>query len=77
MTVNLNGETRDLLAGDIITVERNVDHSFSSINGAIFEEVSTTHFRNDSFYDDEVVQNNSARKTQLTFWSDWMYTELK
>ncbi|MGM0443563.1 MAG: N-acetylneuraminate synthase family protein, partial [Fibrobacterota bacterium] len=43
MTVILDGTERRLTAGDIITVPRNVPHSFSSEKGAVFEEISTTH----------------------------------
>lgn len=77
MQVTLNGETKTLNAGDIVTVERNVKHSFSSEQGAIFEEVSTTHYVNDSFYQEDSINNNKFRKTQMTFWSDWLLQNIK
>lgn len=77
MIVNLEGEEKILNTGDILTVERNVDHSFTSKDGAVFEEVSTTHFKSDSFYEDEDVNNFKYRKTQMTFWTDWLYENLK
>lgn len=58
--------------GDIIVVERGVKHSFRSEEGVIFEEVSTTHFPNDSFYDDQDILKNMNRKTEMTFWTDWL-----
>jgi mannose-6-phosphate isomerase-like protein (cupin superfamily) len=74
MEVTVGKEVMELKAGDILTVERGVRHNFSSKGGAIFEEVSTTHFKDDSFYDDEKITNNSGdRKTELTFRSDWLY----
>lgn len=77
MELNLNGKEMELKAGEIVTVEREADHSFSSRGGCIFEEVSTTHFKDDSFYDDKEVAGNKDRKTQMTFWSDWLYKDLK
>ena len=77
MQVNLDGEKKSLKAGDMLTVERKANHSFSSENGCIFEEVSTTHYKNDSFYEDEEVTKNKDRKTQMTFWLDWLYKDVK
>lgn len=65
---NLNGFNREAKAGDVVVVERGVNHDFSSKDGAIFEEISTTHFKNDSFYEDESIANNKNRKTLLTHW---------
>jgi sialic acid synthase SpsE/quercetin dioxygenase-like cupin family protein len=73
LTVNLGGEEKKFKAGDIVLVERGIKHSFSSIKGTIFEEVSTTHYKDDSFYDDIKVINNKNRKTAMTFWSDWLF----
>lgn len=72
VTVNLNGKERQCKAGDLVVVEREMKHNFSSRSGAIFEEISTTHYKDDSFYDDIDVINNKNRKTALTFWSDWL-----
>jgi len=72
MEVNIGGEEKIMNAGDMLTVERQVNHSFSSKTGCVFEEVSTTHYKNDSFYEDQAVVNNKDRKTAMTFWSDWL-----
>lgn len=68
--LTLNGITNDLKEGDIVTIERGVLHSFTSEKGCIIEEVSTTHFRNDSFYTDEVIsqQDPMQRKTIIESW---------
>ncbi len=76
VTINLKGMEKEYKAGEIIVVERGDKHSFSSKNGAVFEEVSTTHYINDSFYDDEQIINNKNRKTEMTFWSDWLVKPL-
>ncbi|MDD5012076.1 MAG: N-acetylneuraminate synthase family protein [Candidatus Nanoarchaeia archaeon] len=72
MNLKLGNEKISLKPGDIQTVERKVNHSFSSEKGCIFEEVSTTHYNNDSFYENEEVRNNKNRKTHMTFWADWL-----
>jgi N-acetylneuraminate synthase len=61
--------------GDIILVERGVKHSFRSEKGCIFEEVSGTHYVDDSYYDDADILKNLNRKTEMTFWADWLYDE--
>lgn len=72
VTINLKGIEKEYKPGDIVVVERGVKHSFSSKNGAVFEEVSTTHYKNDSYYDDAQIIKNKNRKTEMTFWSDWL-----
>ncbi len=70
LTLNIEGKEIHMDAGDIKTVFRSEKHSFSSINGAIFEEVSTTHINNDSFYEDERISilDPIERKTVLKNW---------
>ncbi len=72
MQLTLGGKTELCHMGDIITVERGTPHSFSSPTGAIFEEVSTTHYKNDSYYDDPAITQNLHRKTEMSFWADWL-----
>jgi len=62
----LDGEPRMARPGDIITVERGVRHAFSSPDGCILEEISSTHFKQDSFYTDESIGRNPYRKTYVT-----------
>ncbi len=66
----LEGQKIDMEAGDIATVLRTQKHSFGSKNGAIFEEVSTTHIVNDSWYDDPDISAKDPveRKTILKKW---------
>ncbi|MBI2448550.1 N-acetylneuraminate synthase family protein [Candidatus Microgenomates bacterium] len=66
----LDGKEREAKAGDVVVVERGVKHSFYSKEGSIFEEVSTTHIKSDSFYEDESISKNKNRKTELTYWVD-------
>ena len=64
----LNDEHRKLERGDIVTIEPGVRHSFSTSNGCVIEEVSSTHYINDSFYADERITQNKDRKTFITHW---------
>ena len=66
LTITLNGEEKILHKGDIMVVERNVKHSFSSETGCIFEEISTTHYLNDSYYEQE-KDFADPRKTTIHF----------
>jgi len=66
----LDGEVHECDAGDVITVHAGVKHSFTSVDGAIIEEISSTHYRDDSFYTDETIMKNSQRKTYLSYWID-------
>lgn len=67
--ISLNGIKSELHKGDIVTVERGVKHAFWSEKGAIIEEISTTHYRNDSFYTDEKINelDPMQRKTIVEF----------
>ncbi len=76
MKLTLTGEEKTITAGDVVTVERGQKHAFSSETGVVFEEISTTHITGDSFYEDESINQNSHRKTQLIFRADWLKEEL-
>ncbi len=77
MELTLDGVTTSYSSGALITVERERPHSFSSKNGAVFEEVSTTHYKNDSYYEDQSIMTNTNRKTQMTFWADWLADKIQ
>ena len=64
----LDGEVKKLKPGDIVTVEKQVRHEFSSNNGCIIEEISDTHFVDDSYYTDKKINMNTDRKTTITFF---------
>lgn len=70
LTLTLNGDIRDVPAGEVVTVERGVWHAFTSKEGCIFEEISTTHIKNDSYYEDEKIAelDLAERKTVLEDW---------
>ncbi len=70
LQIDIEGNTRDMKPGDIQTVLRGENHSFESRGGAIFEEVSTTHVKSDSYYEDPRIGklDPMERKTYLKKW---------
>ena len=54
----------------MLTVEVLQKHSFFSNNGAIFEEISTEHHTDDSFYTDEKINVNKDRKSKILLITD-------
>lgn len=67
---NIEGTIVEMKAGDIQTVLRNSKHSFLSKGGAVFEEISTTHVKGDSYYDDLKIMKMDLieRKTIIKDW---------
>ena len=70
LEVVVDGEEREMKPGYIQTVLRGQMHSFSSRTGAVFEEISTTHVKNDSYYEDPVIAKKDLmeRKTKVYKW---------
>ena len=68
--VILNKKNLKYKPGNVLTVKPGVKHSFSTKTGGILEEISSTHFINDSFYEDKKITNNKNRKTIITYWRD-------
>jgi len=67
----LNGVKRKLLPGDTQVVKPNVWHRFhAGKEGCVFEEVSTTHHNDDSFYRDKKIKilKREQRKTFINNW---------
>jgi sialic acid synthase SpsE/mannose-6-phosphate isomerase-like protein (cupin superfamily) len=71
LEVELSGESIKPQIGDTILVKPGEWHKFHTLGGAIFEEVSTTHFNDDSFYEDERIASlpREARKTVISNWN--------
>lgn len=66
--LTLDGKTQTLKKGDVITIEKEVKHIFTTKTGCVIEEVSSTHYVNDSYYTDESIAKNKDRKTFVTYW---------
>jgi len=66
----IDGHRRTLHPGEVALVQPGVWHNFWSDTGCIVEEVSTTHFDNDSVYNDRRINelSRSERKTVVENW---------
>ncbi|MAY40956.1 MULTISPECIES: N-acetylneuraminate synthase family protein [unclassified Neptuniibacter] len=73
--VNLEGTWHQLNEGEMITVSAHTKHSFRSLTGGVFEEVSTRHFSDDSYYTDNSIMQNRNRKTYLRFWQNLEFND--
>jgi len=70
LEIELEGRQKKLQLGETFLVKQEEWHKFHSLDGAIVEEVSTTHYNNDSFYEDERIASlpREKRKTQIPNW---------
>jgi len=68
LEVTLDGKSYFLTPGMSILVLAGVKHSFTSVNGAIAEEISTKSLPEDSFYTDKFITENTHRKSFITLW---------
>jgi sialic acid synthase SpsE/mannose-6-phosphate isomerase-like protein (cupin superfamily) len=70
LAVRLDGVDHSMVPGDTLLIERGAQHAFTSRMGAIVEEISTTHKRGDSYYDDPVIARLDPveRKTVIDTW---------
>jgi quercetin dioxygenase-like cupin family protein len=66
----LGGERRRCVKNDVVVIPRGVKHEFRSDTGAVIEEISSTHTRDDSSYTDPVISRDEQRKTYVTNWMD-------
>lgn len=77
LTITLDGEEKQLCPGDQVTVPPGVWHSFGTQNGVVFEEISTTAHKEDSYYKDPNVSKLSSaqRKTKVDHWGRFQINE--
>jgi N-acetylneuraminate synthase len=70
LEVAIEGRRRTLQPGDTLLVQQGVWHEFWTDTGVIFEEISTTHYDDDSFYEDKAINRveRSRRKTTVNHW---------
>jgi N-acetylneuraminate synthase len=68
--VDLDGHKHHLYPGDTLLVQPGVWHEFWTETGVIFEEVSTTHYNDDSFYKDKQI-NRMERHQGKTVVDNW------
>ncbi len=68
--MEIDGRRKTLRPGDVQVVQRGTKHRFWTNKGVIFEEISTTHHNDDSYYEDPKIRRmvREERKTKLTNW---------
>lgn len=68
--IEIEGKKKIYYPGDTVLIQRGVWHSFGTKIGVIFEEISTTHSKDDSIYQDKVINKIplEERKTKLDNW---------
>ena len=66
--LKLNNKIIKLKKGNLVTIKKNSKHEFKSLKGAVIEEVSTTHFKKDSYYTDLNISKNLNRKTVVNYY---------
>ena len=64
---------RRVMRGESVVVKRGENHAFRSESGCVFEEISTTHYPNDSFYK-EAEAFVSPRKTTVYLTDEMLKT---
>jgi sialic acid synthase SpsE/quercetin dioxygenase-like cupin family protein len=70
MEAEVEGRRRTLYPGDVLVVPQGVWHAFWTETGLIFEEISGTHYNDDSFYEDKQI-NAKAREQRKTVVNQW------
>ncbi len=73
MEIVKGGYSTQMVPGDTFIVEPDSWHKFHTFEGAIVEEVSTTHYNDDSFYQDPKISELSRddRKTKVDQWREY------
>jgi D-lyxose ketol-isomerase len=66
----LDGSPSELQAGETVVIEPGTRHAFSTTTGCVLEEISTSHYQDDSYYTDPMIMENLERKTILKYWFD-------
>jgi len=65
----LDGAESILKPGEVVTIKPPTKHRFiGGVGGSVIEEISTTHYIDDSYYDDSSITDNKNRKTVVTHW---------
>lgn len=70
LEMEIEGRSRTLYPGDLLLVQQGVWHEFWSDTGVIFEEISTQHYNDDSFYEDKEI-NHIPREQRKTVVNQW------
>ena len=77
LNIELDGIEKILRPGEQLTVPAGVWHRFTTNTGVIFEEISTTAHKDDSYYRDNKISelNSKQRKTVVDHWGRFTISE--
>jgi len=77
LIVILEGKKRILYPGDTCLVQPGMWHAFRTETGCVFEEISTKHYNDDSYYKDKKINamERSERKTVVNHWGRYELPE--
>ena len=65
--LKINNKKMKLKSGSLYTINPKDVHEFSSSNGAIIEELSTTSIKSDSYYLDDKINKNKIKKKTFIY----------
>jgi len=68
--LTLDRETRAHGPNSVVIIPRGVRHEFSTLVGAVIEEISSSYNPDDSYYSDGKIMSNPSRRTYVTNWMD-------
>ena len=70
LDMEVDGQPCRLYPGQTILIQQGVWHRFSTPTGVIFEEISSTHIKGDSYYEHKSINQTplAVRKTQVEHW---------
>lgn len=68
--IEIDGNRRTYLPGDMVVIKPGQWHKFQTSHGVVVEEISTTHYDDDSIYQDKYLRNID-RKERKTFVPNW------
>lgn len=77
LIIILEGKKRILYPGDTCLVQPGMWHAFRTDTGCVFEEISTKHYNDDSYYKDKAINSmpRSERKTVVNHWGRYELPE--
>ncbi len=75
--VVIEGRKRVMLPGDTCLIQPGMWHGFWTDEGCVFEEISTKHYNDDSYYKDKKINamQRSDRKTVVNHWGRYELPE--
>ena len=77
LNVVIEGKKKILYPGDTCLIQPGMWHGFWTDQGCVFEEISTKHYNDDSFYKDKKINlmKREDRKTIVNHWGRYELTD--